>query len=164
MKKLKTDSTKFLLIGIGNCGRGDDGLGWSFADYIKEYFNDLFDVEYRYQLQVEDAELISKYDTVIFADASHEKLKDGFELKPCKAAAHYYFSSHMQSPETILFLSRKLFAGSPEAFSMAVSGLEWELKTSLHDEAENNLASAIDYFENNFLSAHLNKAVAPGNN
>jgi len=164
MKKSGINTAKMLLIGIGNCGRGDDGLGWSFADYIKEYFSDLFDVEYRYQLQVEDAELISRYRTVIFADASHEKLKEGFELKPCEAAAHYYFSSHMQSPETILFLSGKLFAGIPEAFSMAISGFEWELKTSLHDEAEKNLASAIDYFENNFLSEHLSMAAAPRNN
>lgn len=162
MKKSGTDTAKMLLIGIGNCGRGDDGLGWSFADYLKEYFSDLFDVEYRYQLQVEDAELISKYGTVIFADASHEKLKDGFELRKCKAAGHYYFSSHMQSPETILFLSGKLYGRSPDSFLMAISGYEWELKTSLHDEAEKNLASAIDYFENIFLAEQIHLESASG--
>ena len=27
---------KILIIGIGNCARADDGLGWAFIDNIKE--------------------------------------------------------------------------------------------------------------------------------
>ncbi|RLD75788.1 MAG: Ni/Fe hydrogenase, partial [Bacteroidetes bacterium] len=64
MKKNKT-----IVFGIGNIGRQDDGLGWLFLDHLKEkQFNHL-DLEYRYQLQIEDAELICNYDTVIFVDA-----------------------------------------------------------------------------------------------
>jgi len=155
MKKLKTDSNKILLIGIGNCSRGDDGLGWKFADYIQEKVICLFDIEYRYQLQVEDAELISRYDTIIFADASHFRLKNGFELKPCKATEHYFYSSHMQSPETILFLTKCLYGKSPKAFTMAISGAEWELKNSIDSEAQKNLQSAIIFFENNFIKRLL---------
>ena len=47
---------KTLLIGIGNSGRSDDALGWKFVDEFVEYGH-LFDLEYRYQLQIEDAEL-----------------------------------------------------------------------------------------------------------
>jgi hydrogenase maturation protease len=151
MKELKTDSMKMLLIGIGNCGRGDDGLGWKFAEYFQLKANELFDVEFRYQLQVEDAELVSKYDTIIFADASHEKLKDGFELKASKAAEHYYYSSHQQSPETILFLTEKLFSKTPKAYTMAISGKNWELKIGLNEEAEKNLKAALFYFKGKFI-------------
>lgn len=153
MKNLKTDSNRILLVGIGNTGRGDDGLGWKFADFFQDNADDFIDVEYRYQLQIEDAALISRYDTIIFVDASHEKLKDGFEIKPCKAAGHFFYSSHMQSPQTILFLADSLFATSPEAFTVAISGFDWKLKTSLHSKAEKNLQSAINYFKKEYLPA-----------
>ena len=65
MKKLKGKKQGTLLLAIGNCGREDDGLGWKFADYFQDMNIDTVAIEYRYQLQVEDAELISDYATVI---------------------------------------------------------------------------------------------------
>ena len=151
MKNLKTDSTKILLMAIGNCGRGDDGLGWKFADLLQEKKNENINIEYRYQLQVEDAELICYYDTIIFADASHEKQAEGFEIKPCIAAGHFYYSSHIQSPETIMFLANNLNKKYTEAYAIAISGNDWELKTSLSAAAEKNLQLALIFFNKEFL-------------
>lgn len=161
MKDLKIDpiapgncrevSNKVLLIGIGNSGRGDDGLGWKFTDMLKRYKFDFLDYEYRYQLQVEDTLLISRYSEVIFADASHEVLENGFEVKSCIPANHYFFSSHIQSPETILYLANDLYDKQPAAYTVAISGLYWELKTSLSKEAKKNLQSAIAFFLEDFL-------------
>jgi hydrogenase maturation protease len=154
MKNLKTDSNRILLVGIGNSGRGDDGLGWKFADYFKEKTNSSFnpfDIEYRYQLQIEDTVLICKYAIVLFADASHLVLTNGFEIKPCTAASHYFYSSHMQSPETILYLANELYNKFPETYTIALTGHNWGLKTSLSKEAEKNLASAIAFFSKDFL-------------
>jgi Ni,Fe-hydrogenase maturation factor len=68
-----------IVLGIGNTGRQDDGLGWLFLDRLKEAgFEGA--MEYRYQLQVEDAELISRYSQVIFVDASKTDLSNGFFL------------------------------------------------------------------------------------
>ena len=92
------DGSKMLLIGIGNTGRGDDGLGWEFVERINDLGYDFLDYEYRYQLQVEDAELIARYDIVVFADASHQELDGGFELRRCISASHSYFTTHAQSP------------------------------------------------------------------
>jgi hydrogenase maturation protease len=151
MKDLKTNSNKVLLIGIGNSGRGDDGLGWEFTDMLKRYDYNFLDYEYRYQLQIEDTVLISRYDTVIFADASHAVLENGFEVKGCEAANHYFFSSHIQSPETILYLANDLYNKHPEAFTVAISGNYWDLKTSLSKVAEKNLQSAFSFFVKDFL-------------
>lgn len=159
MKNLKTEPQKILLLAIGNCGRGDDGLGWNFADDILKKYASLFDVEYRYQLQVEDAELVSRYQTVIFADASHNKLEKGFEWKPCKAAGHFYYSSHMQSPETILFLTNKLYNKSPLAFTFAIEGSYWKLKTTLHPTTKLTLKKALAAFESYYLPCLLKKEV-----
>lgn len=151
MKNLKTDFKRVLLIGIGNCGRGDDGLGWKFNDLLSEKNYNWIDLEYRYQLQIEDTDLINNYDTVIFVDASHTTFTDGFEIRPCAASNHYFFSSHMQSPETILYLANDLFNKFPEAYTIAISGNDWELKTSLSAEAEKNLQAAFTFFTEVFL-------------
>jgi len=156
MKDVKIDpiaieSNKVLLIGIGNSGRGDDGLGWKFTDMLKRYKFDFLDYEYRYQLQVEDTVLITTYDTIIFADASHAKLENGFEVKSCTPSNHYFFSSHIQSPETILYLANDLYNKQPAAYTVAISGCYWELKTSLSKDAKKNLQSAFAFFLNNFL-------------
>ena len=58
-----------LLIGIGNCSRRDDGLGWAFLDKLKKKMPTGVELIYKYQLNIEDAEMISKTDTVIFIDA-----------------------------------------------------------------------------------------------
>ena len=136
MKNIKTDSPKILLIGIGNSGRGDDGLGWKFADLVEHSLYNFFDCEYRYQLQIEDSEMVSKYDKVIFADAAHSVLINGFEINACKGAGHYFYSSHIQSPETILYLANALYQRYPKAYTLGISGQYWDLKTSLSKEAK----------------------------
>ena len=76
MKKLDN----ILIIGIGNNTRQDDGLGWCFLDsLLKEGYNEE-NLLYKYQLMVEDSELIADYDTVFFVDACISELKNGVEL------------------------------------------------------------------------------------
>lgn len=138
---------KKLVIGIGNEGRGDDGLGWRFAEKTEAGFSAEYDVEYRYQLQVEDADLVSKYDQVIFADATVETFDKGFDFSPCSLTHEYFFSSHMQSPEAVLYLSKTLFEKIPEAFILRICGLEWAMGIGLSLQAEKNLERAFDYFK-----------------
>lgn len=151
MKGLKTDRDKMLLVAIGNSGRGDDGLGWKFADLAQESGTGVFDVAYRYQLQVEDAELISHYDIVIFADASQEDLENGFGIKSIKASGHFFYTSHVQSPQAVLFLAETLFGKSPSSYLLGITGYEWELKTSISEKASANLQSALVCFNREYL-------------
>jgi len=136
---------KILLIGIGNSGRGDDGLGWKLAEKAEALFHDVCDVEYRYQLQVEEADLISKYDFVIFVDATHDLLNEGFEFRSCARACEYFFSSHIQSPETILYLADVVFDKQPIGYLLLISGKEWELRTAMSKKANKNLQAAISF-------------------
>lgn len=147
MRNSKTERAGTLLVGIGNCGRKDDGLGWKFAGLISGSGNTFIDCEYRYQLQVEDVLMTCHYDKVIFVDATHDELEDGFELKPCKVAPHYYYSSHMQSPETILYLAKELYNKEPAAYVLAITGKQWGLGTCLSLEAEKNLQKAYTFFQ-----------------
>jgi Ni,Fe-hydrogenase maturation factor len=62
-------TSKKLIVGIGNASRGDDGLGWKFLDLLKERGFDDWELIYRYQLNVEDADLVKE------ADSYHPCLK-----------------------------------------------------------------------------------------
>lgn len=135
-----------LLIGIGNYSRGDDAMGWLFLNEIEKIDSGRFDLEYRYQLQVEDADLISNYERVIFVDATEEILDDGFAINSCEPAGTYYFSSHQQSPETVLYLSKTLYPNSPVAFVVAITGYRWGLGEETGEKAEENLKKAIKSF------------------
>ncbi len=136
-----------LVIGIGNKGRNDDGLGWEFAEKIEQQQLPNTVCEYRYQLQIEDAHLIGQYETVFFVDASHQPIAKGFEITESKLVNHFYFSSHSQSPETILYLAKELFQKEPIAFTIAIAGEDWEFENKLSETAIQNLVKALKRFE-----------------
>jgi len=146
MQELKTKATT-LIIGIGNIGRNDDGLGWDFVEKIEEMQLPHIACEYRYQLQIEDAQLVSQYETVFFADASHQALDNGFEIKECSLVDHYYFTSHSQSPETILYLAKELYQKEPIAYTIAIAGNDWDFENKLSEIAKENLDKALQGFE-----------------
>ena len=147
-------SDKIIILGIGNNGRQDDGLGWMFLDFLEEQ-NSNIDIEYRYQLQIEDADLISNYDTVIFVDATKEETEEGFYLKPCHPSEKYSFSTHALAPETVLYLSHKLYDHNPDASIFAIQGYDWELKMGLSEKGTVNLEKAKKYFKDSVLIKYL---------
>ncbi|MEN8124926.1 MAG: hydrogenase maturation protease [Bacteroidota bacterium] len=135
-----------IVLGIGNIGRQDDGLGWLFLDFLKEVGFENIDVEYRYQLQIEDAELICKYKTVIFIDATKENIKNGYYYRICEPSDKYSFSTHELVPETILFLANNLYDHDPKAFIFGIKGYEWNLEIGLSKKAKDNFNKAKKYF------------------
>jgi len=135
-----------LIIGIGNSGRQDDGLGWAFLDEIKPLVDDNYTLEYRYQLQIEDAELLTQFSSVFFVDASKNNLQNGFKIETCKPSQNYSFSTHALKPETILYLTENLYQHQPKAFILAIQGYEWELKIGLTAKTSQNLNKALIHF------------------
>lgn len=140
-----------LLFGIGNSGRSDDGLGWAFLDAIDGSKRFKGTIQYRYQLQVEDAELISKYRQVIFVDAHKGNLAKGFEWKEVDAINNVAFTSHILSPETILFLTADLYEQNPKASVLMIEGCQWGLRKELSAVARTYLKNAINFFYSNVL-------------
>ncbi|MDX1334136.1 MAG: hydrogenase maturation protease [Robiginitalea sp.] len=135
---------KTLLIGIGNNGRGDDGLGWAFADRLKGDVR--FEVVYRYQLQVEDAELISQYSRVWFVDASHQALDGGFFCERLRGKGRFNYTTHALHPEAVLQLCHQLFRRRPDTHLLGISGVDFELGHGLSSSAEKHLDGALHYF------------------
>ena len=146
------NKSKTLLFGIGNCGRADDGLGWAFLDKIKSYLPINYDIEYRYQLQVEDAELVKQYQRVIFIDAHETKFKKGFIYKKCSPKATDSFTSHELDPQSVLYLTDTIYNKHPKAFTLGITGENFCLAMGLSKYAELNLSNAIDFFDEKILN------------
>lgn len=145
MKKLSNT----LIIGIGNNTRQDDGLGWLFLELLeKEGFN-IGNLVYKYQLMVEDAELISEFDSIIFIDACKSALENGFTFEPIYPAEEVSFSTHSVPPNQILNLCENLYAKKPKAFLLIIQGYHWNIEIGLSKQAETNLKNALSYFRKN---------------
>lgn len=135
-----------ILLAIGNSSRGDDGLGWAFAEALEGGDRFQGDIVYRYQLQVEDAELISHYPQVVFVDASQEEALQTFKWTAIYPQASSDYSSHRQQPEVILQLCLDLFGALPRARQLAIRGYQWELGQSISPRGWNNLEEAVAWF------------------
>ena len=136
-----------LLVGIGNSGRSDDGLGWAFLDRIQEGTAFGGQVEYRYQLQVEDAALISEVDHVVFVDSYQGDLPGGFQLVCCEPVSEFSFTSHELPPGAVLSLCRDLYGKLPRAEILMIQGASWDLQIGMSPEAEKRLDDALHFFE-----------------
>lgn len=136
-----------LVIGIGNNARQDDGLGWKFLEILEMGFYNTDNLVYKYQLMVEDAELVSKYSTVFFIDACTTPLPLGFEIKPLKSCEKITYSTHKMPPEEIVYLTQTVYNKFPKAFVIKIEGYQWDLEIGLSKKAEKNLKNAIKAFK-----------------
>lgn len=147
MKKLD----KTLIIGIGNNTRKDDGLGWCFLDKLeKDGFNP-DNLLCKYQLMVEDAEIIAEYETVFFVDACKERIDEGFMVEEIYPAKQVAFSTHSVPPNQILNLCETIYNKTPKAYIVKIEGFYWDIEIGLSERAEKNLKNAFNYFEQYFL-------------
>lgn len=157
---MSEEKTKELLfIGIGNSGRSDDGLGWLMLDYIKKNFFDM-DLLYRYQLQIEDAELLSHYATVIFVDATKEATENGFFFKSCHPNMGLGLTSHMLEPETILWLENELYKTGSTTYVLGIEGEKWGLSLEPSESGLHNLNMACEFLIKNIDSILAHKTPA----
>ncbi|MCP4332180.1 MAG: hydrogenase maturation protease [Gammaproteobacteria bacterium] len=141
-----------LLVGIGNNGRSDDGLGWAFLDRIQQEAAFSGRLEYRYQLQVEDAALISDVEHVVFIDSYRGELPNGFQLTRCEPLKEIAFTTHVLPPGAVLSLCRDLYGRVPRADVLMIQGTSWDLHIGMSPEAERRLEDALQFFESYWRS------------
>ena len=145
LTKARTEE-RTLLIGYGNPGRGDDGLGPAFAEMIAAAGLPSLSVEIDYQLTVDHAQLVAQQDLVVFADAAMGQ-DTPFRFEALDAGAPATLGSHSLTPAAVLTLARDLFGHAPAAFLLGISGSEFsEVKEGLSDTARANLSLAADFF------------------
>jgi hydrogenase maturation protease len=128
------------LIGYGNPGRGDDGLGPALAARMADVEGVL--VAHEYQLTVDHALLIADTAQVIFADALLRS-DVPFEFTQVTPSTAHDVTSHSLSPQAVLALCRTLYGHTPQAFVFGITGYEFgEVKEGLSPQAQTNLSLA----------------------
>ena len=139
-------AARVLLIGFGNPGRLDDGLGPALACKLENAGLRGLTVESNYQLTVEDAAAVAEHDTVLFVDADIAGPEPFWVKRIRPASRDLGFSTHSIEPRAVLALARDLFHAEPEAWLMGVRGYEFnEFGEKLSPKARANLAAALDY-------------------
>ena len=173
------DAIRILILGVGNPGRGDDGLGPRLLERLRETEGGgprvsagesppaarppgnagnapAVDAEFRYQLNVEDALAIKGYDLVVFVDAREtgDAPVEWEEIVPSKSIS---FSTHEMAPASVLALCEELFDKTPRAYVLSIRGYEWDMGEKLSEGAEKNLARAVETLRDFLGSTHGKK-------
>jgi len=141
--------TRILVYGYGNPGRQDDGLGIEMVKMVQEWIDrhelDCMTSEDNYQLNVEDAETISKMEYVVFVDATKEDIHEYKFAEVDPTDKKVEFTMHAVSPGYVLNLSKELFGKAPKTYILGIKGYEWDFKEALSDNAKLNLEQAYQF-------------------
>ena len=134
------------LIGYGNPGRQDDGLGPAFAARIAARNLPGITVSTSYQLTVDHALKIADATEVVFVDALMRS-ETPFRFAQIAAAASPELSSHSLTPGSVLALAATLYGAQPRAHVLGISGQAFsEVGEGLSAAAEKNLGLAEAFF------------------
>lgn len=163
---MNANAPRVLLIGYGNPGRCDDGLGPAFARALEGESSGGLTVESNYQLTVEDADAVARHDVVVFADAAVDG-PEPFAFRPVEAGGDMSFSTHSIEPEGVLALAQRLFGAETAAYTLGIRGYVFNrFGETLSAGARENLAKAVAFFRSlmkkgNFEQAVTRKASLP---
>ena len=136
-----------LLIGYGNPGRLDDGLGPAFVAALETMGMPGVVTDSDYQLTVEDAAAVAEHDVVVFVDAAcvgPEPFSFG-KLAPGDSSS---FSTHSVRADGVLALAEELFSARTAGYLLGIRGYEFnEFGERFSEGAQANLAAALAFFE-----------------
>lgn len=158
------DLANTLIIGYGNPGRLDDGLGPALAEAMKEADISEVTVDSDYQLTVEDAVLLSGHNVVIFADADISG-PEPFHFTKLTPVYETSFSSHSVRPEALLGLAQRLFKTTIQGYVLGIRGYEFDdFGENISPKAKKNLEAAIEFIKERIKNRDFSeKSIDPEN-
>jgi hydrogenase maturation protease len=140
-----TPVRRILVIGFGNPGRRDDGLGPALAARIAERLPPGVTAESAYQLEIEDAALAAEHDDVVFVDAARSG-RTPFDMQPVEPLTHHHFTTHSLAPSSVLGIARDVLGAQVRGHLLAVRGEEFDVfEESLSPSGERNLEAALSF-------------------
>lgn len=162
-----TPARPVLLLGIGNPGRFDDGLGPTLAEEVESLEIPVVTVGADYQLTVEDSAQVAEHEVVIFADADAVGPAP-FSFRAIGPLGGLGFSSHGIEPGNVLALAADLFGVRPEAYLLSIRGHEFgqrdhgqiELGVGLTPAARQHLVAALAFLTPLLRSGAFREAAA----
>lgn len=118
-------------------------MGWEFVDWLQaQGLCSSAEMQRGYQLLLEDAELISNKQRVLFIDATKEPTVDSFTLECAAPRMDFTFTSHAISIPAIMATCQQCFDHLPIVHVLAIRGYEFGLGMGLTVAAKQNLQEA----------------------
>jgi hydrogenase maturation protease len=150
---------RVLVIGYGNPGRRDDGLGPAFAARLEAVGLPGVTVESDHQLAIEHAHLVTQHEVVVFADAAADiDDQSPFYLRALEPAPDAHYASHGLSPQAVLRLAAQCFGARPVAWLLGIRPADLDsFAEGLTPDAEANLSTALTAFCRAIQSGRLTK-------
>jgi len=133
-----------MVLGYGNPGRQDDGLGPAMAARLEALGLPGVTTDADYQLNVEDGADLAEYEAVVFVDAS-KTAPAPFTFERIAPATEITFTSHSVSPESVLAVAVEHFGRAPEAWVLGIRGYEFEFQEGLTPQAQANFDEAFSF-------------------
>jgi len=132
-----------LIVGYGNPGRGDDGLGPAFVEAVEQWELPNVETVAVMQLQIELVlDLYGRYE-ILFVDATAEGKKP-FSLCSLEPRKDGSYTSHAMHPAALLHGYRQLYQVSPpQSRLLAIRGENFALGDELSPIGRANLAAAL---------------------
>jgi hydrogenase maturation protease len=137
---------RILVIGYGNPGRQDDGLGPGIIAELESDPSPQVTLDADYQLTIETAVDLAEADKVIFVDAAAEG-PEPFLAKRLAPTPAVHFSSHVLGPEAVLAICAETYHRCPEAVLVGVRGYGFEFAEGLSDGARDNQSRALEFIK-----------------
>lgn len=158
---MNTSPPRVLLLGYGNPGRLDDGLGSALAAKVERLDLPGVSVDCDYQLSLEDAEVVARHDVVIFADAATAG-SEPFSFTRIEPVRGLSFSTHSLRPEAVLGLAAELFGARTEGYLLGIRGYAFnEYDESLTERGRTNLEAAAAFVERVCREGSFSQAASP---
>ena len=121
-----------LILGYGNCSRRDDGAGWFVVERLQQEAQ-LADAAFltAHQLEIDQAEVISRFDNVIFVDAAVPQSPKPVTETVVQPRFQSHVVAHYLTPEDLVSLSDTLYGHVPRAFLFSIRGQDFGFGTEL---------------------------------
>lgn len=136
-----------LVLGYGNPGRLDDGLGPAVVRALEARGLEGVTCDADYQLRLEDAAEIARHDAVVFVDAAAAG-PEPFSYERVEPEPGRRFTTHSVPPGALLSVARTCFGVDVPARLLAVRGYDFDaFGERLSDAAVRNLEAAVAFLE-----------------
>jgi hydrogenase maturation protease len=145
LRGARASDAPVLVLGYGNPGRGDDGLGPAAAEAIEQLGIPGVRTSANYQLAIEDASDAAACASVIFVDASLSGAAPFSDEPVAPGAGVACFASHAVPPGVVVGLCRSVYGRSPDARVIGIRGYAFDFEEGLTERARANLEQAVAY-------------------
>lgn len=123
-----THQNKPLIIGIGNPLRGDDGLAQEILRRLADGdMRERFDTLATHQLLPEHAEVLQRYEHVIFVDACVDLPAGEWQITQVEMRTHAGITAHVLEPSALLMLTQTIYGLIPSAWCLRIGAEQFEL-------------------------------------